>query len=211
VSVEETKLVLKASSNEETKKIYPFDFTLTATYELIENRILFSVNIKNESDELLPHMFGWHPGFLLPTDDGQKIEDYIISFEGGLGKISWTPLQHGCFARPYAEDYITPNGAYRLCEEEIYKNDTMIFSDCGNSIKLFAEGKPFEIYMKWTENLPYICVWKEPVSEANFICLEPWSGTPNDGETEENFETRKMERLAPKSEAVYAYELSFNF
>ena len=207
---EEDKIVLTTSSNEQTKKIYPFDFTLTATYELKGNKVLFSVSIKNEGDEPLPHMFGWHPGFILPTDDGQSIEDYEIAFDG-YKKITWTPLQHGCFARPYGEDYAIENGSYRLCEEEIYKNDTMIFSDCGRHLTLSAKDKPFSLDMSWSDNLPYLCIWKEPVSEANFICLEPWTGTPGDGETEENFESRKMERLLPGNEAIYSYELSFKF
>ena len=211
VLTEESKLVLTTSSSEETKKIYPFDFTLTATYELCDDKILFSVSVKNDGNEPLPHMFGWHPGFVLPTDSGCDIEDYAIRFRGDYEKLTWTPLQHGCFARPYGEDYPIKDSKYILSEDEIYKNDTMIFSDCGSSVELSAKDGGFKLNMSWSDNLPYLCVWKEPLNDAKFICLEPWTGTPNDGEVEEDFETRKMERLLPGNEAVYSYELSFEF
>ena len=210
ILINETKIVLSIKSNKETREIYPFDFTLTATYELDGNRVLFSAIVKNDGDVVLPYMFGWHPGFVLPSDKGQKIEDYKLKFSD-CKNVSWTPLQHTCFARPYGEDYPLVDSAYRLCEKEIYENDTMIFSNCKNSVRLAADVHPFSLDMTWSDNLPYLCVWKAPYESAKFICLEPWTGTPNDGEAEENFETRKMERLSPNDVATYSYTLKFSF
>ena len=183
-SIENEKILFALYSNEETKKQYPFDFILYATYELREKEIIFSFTVKNQSQEELPYMFGWHPGFVLPTSECRDIESYKIYFGDEYKKVTWTPLQHGCFARPYGEDY---------------------------SIKLFADDDDFSLLMSWSDNLPYLCVWKEPENAAKFICLEPWSDTPNNGEDEENFESRKMQRLLPGKSETYSYKLNFNW
>lgn len=190
--------------------VYPFKVLFTAKYELIGDKLLVNVEIKNLDEKVMPYMFGWHPGFILHTDEGQKIEDYVIYFDK-CEKVTRTPLQNIYFARSYGEDYPLVNSQYRLSEEEIYKNDTMMFSDCKNNISLKADGHPFRIDMTWSENLPYFCVWKTPVHEENFICLEAWTGTQNDGEHEEIFETRKMEHLAPGETAKYGYTVKISF
>ena len=209
-TLDNDKILFELRSNEETRKIYPFDFILYASYELCDKDVIFSVTVKNLGKDIMPFMFGWHPGFVLPCNENCDIENYKILF-GDYQKVTWTPLQNGCFARPYGEDYKISDGAYTLCEKEIYDNDTMIFSDCGNSIKLFAENQPFSLLMSWSDNLPYLCVWKEPENSAKFICLEPWTGTPNNGEDEENFNSRKMERINPGESAIYTYKLNFNW
>ena len=190
--------------------VYPFENSFTAEYELLDDKLLVKVTIKNLDDKVMPYMFGWHPGFVLHSDEGQNIEDYVLYFDN-CEKVTRTPLQNTYFARSYGEDYPLVNSAYRLCEEEIYKNDTMMFSDCKNSITLAADGHPFRLDMTWSENLPYFCVWKTPIHEENFICLEAWTGTQNDGEHEENFETRKMEHLAPGEAVTYNYTLKISF
>ena len=87
----------------------------------------------------------------------------------------------------------------------------MIFTGHNNEVKLCADGEPFALYMKWTENLPTLCIWKEDNSAAKFICIEPWSSAPRDGVTDENFDVRPMSRLEAGKTDSYAYSLKFSF
>ena len=64
--------------------------------------------------------------------------------------------------------------------------------------------------MSWSDNLPYLCVWKKNDSRARYICLEPWSDVPNTGDEAEDFDTRKMSRLAPNSSEYYEYNVVFS-
>ena len=192
----ENSITLVARSSEETLAQYPFDFEFTACYTLSGDTLNATITVKNDSDKVMPFTFGWHPAFMLPTDDSTDIEDYYIDFGAGVKSIDWTPLANGPFARRYSEPFLLDNGKYVLNEEQIYKNDTMIFSFVPNAIKLSA-GKNFALEMSWTDNTPYLCVWKEPNHEAKFICLEPWSGLPQNGLDDECFETRPMKRLDP--------------
>lgn len=199
-------ITMTFSSNAESKKIYPFDFNVVADYELKGDKIIFTFKVTNTGSEPLPYMFGWHPGFNLPSGDGLDINDYKLEL-GYVNELNWYPLQNGPFACPESKKYPLKDNSYTLNEDEIYKNDTMIFTGHENKLKMRAEGHPYELDFAWSENLPYLCIWKDEFNEAKFICLEPWSALPNDGISDENFETRKMQRLDSGECEVYRYEL----
>jgi len=201
--------VMRLASSDATRKIYPFDFTATADFELCRDEIKFTFTVKNDGDDTLPYMFGWHPAFKLPSGEGRDINDYKLYF-GKFEKLEWHPLQHGVFVCPEGRDYPLEGGAYRLNEEEIYKNDTMIFFGHDNKLVMSADGYPYSLKMSWSENLPALCIWKETDNAARFICLEPWSSTPGDGVCDEDFETRAMPRLLPGKCESYTYSLKFN-
>ena len=188
------KLVTK--SNEETLAQYPFEFEFTATYSLSGDTLCATVTVKNESGVVMPFTFGWHPGFMLPRDENTDIESYSVDFGRGVDKIQWIPLVNGPFARTYSEPFALKDGKYALNEKQIYENDTMIFRDTPTSV-ILSDGKSYTLDFSWSENTPYLCIWKEPSHGAPFICLEPWSGLPQNGIVDECFETRPMHRLEP--------------
>lgn len=206
--VEKSELVLTLKSSEETRRIYPFDFTLEARFAVSESSLTVDFTVKNEGDVTMPYMLGWHPGFNLDGAEGAEIGDFKLSFNCS-DTVTWYPLQHGCFVRPFGEDYSVPDGEYFLCEEEIYENDTMIFVGTGERAVLSSEGEGHDVDLTWSKNLPYFCIWKAPDSAARYICLEPWSDVPADGEAPENFDVRKMSRLAAGGSEVYSYDVKF--
>ena len=202
----ESSITLSLSQNEETLAIYPFAFTLTATYSLEEGALTAAFTVKNDSGEIMPYMFGWHPGFVLPTAGGADINDYYIDF-AGLESLDLYPLQNGPFARPYPDAYPLTNGRVLIDEEYLYSKDTMIFLAHNNSCTLGSDKNNYRVEMSWTDNLPVLAVWKYPRNVDKYLCLEPWTQMPADGETEENFETRKMERLEVGKSATYKYSV----
>ena len=131
-------ITLVLHSNEETKAVYPFDFTLVAHYSLLGSEIKFSATVTNEDKKTMPYMFGWHPGFALPTDGKTDIESYCLDFNGKKS-LSWIPLQNEVFARPYGEEFPLKNGKYLISEKQIYENDTMIFEGHENALSMYAE------------------------------------------------------------------------
>ena len=200
-------LVLTAS--EATLSQYPFNFSLEANYTVKDNVLSATFTVENKDEKVMPYIFGWHPGFVLENGGESEIADFTLKFDD-VDKLSWYPLQHGCFCRPYGEDYLLKNSEYPLNEEEIYSNDTMIFTGTKDGAILSSPLEKHSIDMSWSKNLPYFCIWKETDPKARFICLEPWSGTPGDGETEENFNERKMDRLDSGKKENYSYIVKFN-
>ena len=195
----DTKIVLTFESNEETRVNYPFDFLVTATYTLDGDKIHFDAKVKNMGSELMPYMFGWHPAFNLKCDDGQDINDYKFYFGEDVTSLEWYPIDRQMHMYPI------PDSHYHANEAEIYENDTMIFKGHNNFVKMYAEGHPYEVYMEWSENIPTLCIWKEPYNEHKFICIEPWAYTPKNGIDDNDFNVRKMQRIESGVEEEFNY------
>lgn len=206
VEKSESKITFKLSENEISLNEYPFNFDLFAEYEVSGIELNARFTVRNTDDKVLPYMFGWHPGFIL--DGNGKIGDFTLDFNGKTS-LTWHPLQNGPFVRPNGESYSIENGKYALCEEEIYKNDTMIFVGTGDKTILSSPDTKYAIDFEWSKNLPYFCVWKDDNSEARFVCLEPWSNVPANGVAPENFETRVMSRLESGESESYNYRIKF--
>ncbi len=205
VEVREDRLKLSISENEDTLSVYPFKFRICAEFGLTEGGLSLKVTVSNTGDEVLPYMYGWHPGFNLY---GEKNSDNYIELPEA-GDIKIYKLQHGSFPTTVGEAYALDNKCVRIRNEEIGPADTLIFRDAGCKTVLRTDGLDKKVVMTYSENLPVLCLWKVPDEGAGFICIEPWSDTPSDGEQAECFDTRKMSRLAAGDSAVYEYNISF--
>ena len=204
--VEKSRLTLSLSATAETRVSYPFDFEFVADFTVIDDTLNLTLTVKNTGGEVLPFMVGWHPGFLLHGDG--EINNFTLEF-GGVDKVVWHPLQNGCFANPTGRDYSLKDGKYQFSEEEIYSNDTLIFCNTKERGYLATPDSDRAVEIRYSDNLPYLCIWKETDSKARFICLEPWSDIPSGGDEPEVFETRKMTRLKPNSAEEYSYSVKF--
>ena len=206
VESSETSITLELSSNESTLSIYPFEFTLRAKFTIEENRLDAVFSVENTGKQIMPYMFGWHPAFTL--GGGRMIGSFYVDFSGKKSLTRHT-LQNGPFVNPFYESYPLKAGKYYLNEDEIYSNDTMIFKDVPNTVKLAGGYQQRTVTLSYSENLPYLCIWKYPLSEARYVCLEPWSDIPSDGETPENFLSRAMSRISPLETEDYVYTVVF--
>ena len=204
------KITLCLKENENTLSQYPFSFELYATYELSGDRLLADFTVRNTGNELMPYMFGWHPGFMLFEDGGACINDYYVDF-GKLTTLAMHPLQNGPFANPVSEEYPLTDGKIRICEEYLYPRDTMIMVNHENGCTLGSEKNTYKVFVEWSENLPVLALWKANDGRAKFFCVEPWTQMPADGVSEENFEIRKMERLKGGEQATYSYKVKITF
>lgn len=204
-SASDTSLTLVLESNDETLALYPFEFTITAQFNLEDNRLTTSFTVENSGKQIMPYMFGWHPAFTLGGD--APIDSFYVDF-GDTTELARHTLQNGPFINPFYTSYPIKNGRYYLNEEEIYSNDTMIFKDAPKSIVLAGDKDEHKLTLDYSDNLPYLCIWKFPASSARYVCLEPWSDIPSDGETAENFLSRQMSRLSPSETADYIYTLT---
>ena len=155
----------------------------------------------------MPYMVGWHPGFILWGED--KINDFRVEFCADEKKeLPWYPITPGQPIPEFPITHALDHNCYYLNEEEIYANDTMIFSSVPTSVRLSAGGK-YALDMSWSENTPYLCIWKEPSHDAAFICLEPWSGLPQDGITPECFDVRPMRRIKKDESEIFRTSYKF--
>ena len=196
-------LTLVLRQNEQTAKIYPFDFTLSVKYSLCDSELTMTIEVKNDSAKTMPYMIGWHPGFNI---DG-LIDNYFIKVKNA-DTVKRNYMKPSLFIEPEAVDYPLSDGIFKLTEKEIYGEDTLIFSDIGGE-SLLMRGEKTILRIKQSDNLPYYAIWKAPKSGAEYICLEPWSDIPADGVTPECFDNRKMSRLDAGKSETYVFTVEF--
>ena len=203
----ESKLVFSLASDEKTLEAYPFEFNFTVEFSLDDNRLTAKLIPENTGKAVMPYMVGWHPGFNLWGEDA--IGDFSVDF-GARRELPWFPILPGKPIGLYPIIHDLDDHKYYLNEEEIYANDTMIFTDYPKAFSLKDASGNARISMKVSENISYFCIWKEPFADARFICLEPWSNIFNSDGTSPDFNVRPMSRLAPGKSETYTYEVNFN-
>lgn len=77
---EKDRLVLELTDNEQTRRQYPFAFSLEIGFRLTDSRVQISYEVKNRSRQVMPFGIGGHPGFRVPLDDGEAFTDYVVEF-----------------------------------------------------------------------------------------------------------------------------------
>ena len=205
--VREDEITLSLSPNEKTRAMFPFEFKLVARYTLVADSLTARFTVENNGDVIMPFIFGWHPAYNLGGE--AELSKFSVDFmcDGPLTRYS---LQNGPFVCPTPLEFPLDGGKYFLNEKEIYENDTLILTGARCHVKLSGEGDSHGVDLFYSENLPYFCIWKAPVTEARYLCLEPWSGTPADGTAIENFDTKPMCRIGKGESESFTYITVFN-
>lgn len=203
----ETSLQFKFVSDGETLAAFPFCFELNVVYEISGKTLTTKITPTNKDEKVMPYMVGWHPGFNLWGEDA--IGDFRVDF-GKCDELPWYPIIPNHPISKDSRPHKMENNSYYLNEEEIYYNDTMIFTDHPKAFALKDKSGNARISMKVSENLGFFCIWKEPYSDARFICLEPWNNIFNSDGSVEDFEKKKMATLASGESEDYIYETTFD-
>ena len=203
LSVSEQSVSLCYKANEQTKKSYPFDFEVVAEYSLTDEGLKFDFTVRNTDSDTLPYMYGWHPGFALPTTNEADIADYSILFGEDVEELEYFPLQNKTFVPDESVPCFLSAGEFPLVEDFLDEAESVIVKGHNNAVTLYSEKSGHRLDLEWSDNMPAICIWKAPDTRAKYICIEPWSDLQSDGVREENFETRAMSRLSPSSKETY--------
>lgn len=143
-------LSIRLTSNEQTKRSYPFDFTVVFTYVLVGGKLTIKQEYNNTGNTPMPIYPGFHPYFrtseknLAYETDATEYYDYnddeVKQF---TGKVDLTDLKESVVFLG-SEDPSISFGVPAL-----------------KKIKL-SYGEPFKYIVLWTE------------SGNDFVCVEPW-------------------------------------
>ena len=198
------KLKFAIQDTEETRAQFPFEFRLEAEYSLTGDTVSIYYTLCNRSDKEMPYMFGWHPGFSYP-DSVSVLEDIVFDF-GDLEELTLFPLREDFSVDSVGHAVPAKGGIYKAETDFLYKTDTIILGRHNNALSLYTKENDLRFDFSWSENLPSLCIWKEPDDTARFICIEPWTSLPGIGE---NFDTRDMRRLPAGECETFTYNLKF--
>lgn len=185
LSKEDNTVVLKFVSNEETLKIYPFNFEFYVTYSLKENKLTIEYLVKNTNEKEMIFAYGFHPGFNVPINNVGNFEDYYLEFSKDT----------------YPKRKLINN--LDAHEDEIveFKNKKIelthdLFSDCHffksvNDVVTLRNKLNNDYIEVSYSNMTSLGLWKKEYSDAPYICIEPCYGFPGSFDKYDSLETRK--------------------
>lgn len=160
-------------ANEETRKMYPFDFKLTIYYHLESSGIKVRWRIENPSEEPMYFSIGAHPAFNIPLVENLAFDDYYLQFSPSKSRVN-IPLKGGLLDWHH-RTLAQTNTAWKL-SHELFKNDAEIFAAPGKQKFMIAADKdPRRISLAF-DDFDFVGVWSPYPKEAPFVCLEPWCG-----------------------------------
>lgn len=162
----DNQAIFSLKADEETMKMYPFDFELQLSYTLEKNRIVLVYTLMNSSAVTIPFSIGAHPAFALPQD----FEKYTLAFEKAEHLISYQ-----------LENDLLSDKTVSLGKEvdslpltySLFENDALIFKKL-NSKKIVLLEDTIPVLALEYEDFPHLGIWTK--KNAPFLCLEPWLG-----------------------------------
>ncbi|MBS4175008.1 aldose epimerase [Bacillus sp. FJAT-49736] len=147
----ELSMKLCLRSNEETKKVYPFEFEVIYKYILKKNTLIIEQEYKNLSDEEMPFYSGFHPYF----------------------KTSQKALTIDSDAKAYLDYNDLEEKPFRGIIDLTDKKESLMLLDTKKTeiaFNLQEAGK--RISLEYGDEFKYVVCWTEEGKE--FVCVEPW-------------------------------------
>lgn len=165
------EVVFTLRSSESTKKVYPFEFSLSLIYTLKSHGLSCTYKVYNPSDADLLFSVGGHPAFATPVDENLRYEDYYLRFNQDeellINKISDNLISEEVKSIPL-KDKVLP------LKHELFYDDALVIKAL-NSNKISLQNKVNSHGLHFSfEGFPYFGIWA--AKDANFVCLEPWCG-----------------------------------
>lgn len=181
VAEDEISVTHRLTSDEATRKRYPFDFTLEITHRLEENKVTVQWKVVNPDQTAMYFTIGGHPAFNLPIEEGTDFEDYFLLFEQGKTELQYILIDTEYGTANPDSVYTLPlqEQKYRL-RKNMFDKDALIFDDGQIPYAGLAlpDGTPYVVIS--CEGFPNFGIWSKP--GAPYVCLEPWCGrTDNTG------------------------------
>ncbi len=189
-SVTEASATMLYKHNEETLKMYPYEFELRVIFTLEGSSVRIEYRVNNNNDREMYFTVGAHEAYATP----EGIEDYDIIFpnkenletmllNGGL-------LQHNTMT-------IGINTEYLPLYDKYFILDTLIFENLKSKELILKNRKTDRSVKIEFPDCPYLAIWHKP--SAGYICIEPWSGLPDREDTNYDIKTKAgIMSLAPR-------------
>ena len=168
------RLVLSMRDNAETRRHYPFEFALTATFSIGDSRLDLDLRVENRGDQPMPCDVGFHPGFRWPLEGGRDKAEHVVLFE----HPEPAPIRRG------TEDPIVllpepqpspVEGRLLRPTDAMFEAQAMVFDRFESRSVIFGVPGGQGVRLDFPDS-PHFAVWMQP--GAAFLCLEPWQGYP---------------------------------
>ncbi len=168
----DTQLIFSLSSTDETKSVYPFDFTFKIIYTLENATLNIAYTVENSGTDELYFSVGAHPAFAVPLEKHLLYEDYYLQFDEEETTPRW-PLTKEGLIQNAPIPFLEKNKRLPL-RKSLFEKDAIVFKDLkSTSMNLLSDKSPHGLTVAY-DGFPYMGLWA--ANGADFVCIEPWCG-----------------------------------
>lgn len=191
--VEEGENFLKFlfKSNEETLKVYPFDFEFFITYEIKGNTVAVVYEVNNLTDGEMYFSLGAHPAFA--CDEEIDYKDFYLEFDKKEDADLY--LLDGMYIKDEPVEYLKNEDRINLTKE-LFEGDALVFNNLKSDSLTLKNNKNKDFVKVSLTGFPWLGIWA-PVG-APFVCIEPWYGVADfvshNGKIEEKVAINKLDK-----------------
>lgn len=187
-----SSVALSFVSNEDTKKVFPFDFKYTMKYSLKGKKLCILHIVENLGDEATYFACGGHESFVL---DG-SLSEYKLVFPTSETFIHRPNNKQGFISS--ARETLGVGKELILPERYLQDSSSVILEGLRSEKLLLCRNdgkKVAELSFKGLHNL---LLWRP--SDCNMVCVEPWSNLPDEqsSEQKEFSQKRGVFKVLPK-------------
>lgn len=168
----------------DTMRYYPFKFEFRVVFTIEDEKLIVEYNVKNLNDTEMFFSVGAHEAYATP----EGIEDYDIIFP--KKEIFETVLLDGGLLQKNTM-LIAKNIEYLPLYDKYFILDTLIFKNLKSKSAILKNRKTEKAVRVDFPNCDYFAVWHKP--SAGYICLEPWSGLPDNSDS--NYDITQKEGI----------------
>ncbi|MBO5285744.1 MAG: aldose 1-epimerase family protein [Clostridia bacterium] len=186
-SVDSITFIYKSS--DDSKKIYPFDFDFLIKHTIAGDTLTTDFTVINLSDDDLPFALGGHPGFKLPIENKGDFTDCYVEFDEACPakKIDFTPT---CFMTGNDTLFSGEDLKVIPLKHDLFDDDAIFLYDTSKGITLKSNATPTTIRLDF-KGFKYIGLWHAPKTDANYVCIEPWTSCPSYDNKIDDFSCKK--------------------
>lgn len=197
--IDEKTAIFTIESNEETKKMYPFDFIFKVIYKLDGKTLTWEYEIENTGNKEMIFAVGGHPAINCPILPDEKFEDYVIEFpENETSKCPTVSMETGLIDFDTRYDMLENSKTIEL-KHDLFYQDALIFDDLkSRSCKLYSPKSGRGVEMNFG-GFDMFGIWSA-VNDAPFVCLEPWTGCATTFAEDDNFKNKRDMIFLPAGE-----------
>ncbi len=189
-----SEIVFLLCSDEETKKVYPFDFEFRIRYSVDGPDFSTEYLVKNTGETPLLFSVGGHPAFRLPLTPDTSFSDYYLQFEEAENLPRWPITADGLIGiQPIP--YLNDTDRLNLLKTLFYQDALVFKYPRSSEISIRSAKTPHGLTMDIGE-FPFLGIWS--FKDADFLCLEPWCGIADSEDSHQSFEHKEgVEKAAP--------------
>ncbi len=166
------QITLALHADENTRQVYPFQFSLELCYRLHHHSMTCSYTVKNTGKEAMPFSLGAHPAFAVPFLPGTCFEDHYLEFDKDTSITRWKLNSAGLISKETAQIELQHKKLY--LRHDLFADDAIVVKDLKSGSIQLACLKSKHGFDLLFSNFPFFGIWS--AKNAPFVCLEPWQG-----------------------------------